>query len=83
MKENEFAILHEFEGAQFLVNTDYDHDEEKHELTMKAWSEEANGFAEMKLSWSEDKEEDFKRTFDQLKDKRIAHQWYLKIINPF
>lgn len=75
MKEHEFAILHELEGTQFLVDSDYDHEEEKFKLSAKFWSEPINGYATMTLSWKEEAEEKFKESFEKFKDPEYCKQW--------
>ncbi len=79
MKKNEFAILHELKSTQALVNTDFDHDEEKYTLTLKFWSKSANGFAEVTMSWPSDKEKEFKACFDKFKDPAECE----KVVNNF
>jgi hypothetical protein len=71
----QFAILHELEGTQFLIDTTFDHDNDEYELTMKFWCEAINGFTSMKLKWPAENEEDYKRTFEELKDSAKAEKW--------
>jgi hypothetical protein len=80
MKAHEFAILHELKGTQFLVNTAYDEeDENPYSLTMKMWCNKVGGYVDLKLGWPERKKKDFVRTFEALRSKEKAMDWYTKI----
>jgi hypothetical protein len=78
MKSHEFSILHELKGTQILIDTDYDHDQEKYNLSFKFWSNKMNGYAKIIMSWTADKEKDFKNTFDKFKDLSESEKWYKK-----
>ena len=73
LKDNEFAILHQLPKTQALVDTTYNHDEDKFELRLKWWCKKVNGYAEMKLSW--DKQKDFTRTFNEMKESSKVQEW--------
>ena len=75
MTDHEFAILHELNGSQFLVDTTYDHEEEQFKLSIKFWASEVNGYVTMTMSWSDDKEDKFKETFDKFKDPEYCKEW--------
>ena len=75
MKEHEFAILHEIDGRQFLVDTDYDHEEENFKLSYKFWNPSVNGYVTMTLSWEDSKEDKFKETFEKFRDPEYCKLW--------
>lgn len=73
----EFSILHNLKETQFLVDTNYEHGEESpFTLTIKAWIPAANAFAKLTMSWSEEKEEDYKKTFSEFKQIETAEKWF-------
>lgn len=63
----QFAILHEFEDTQCLIDSTYDHEEETFSINLKFWSTTINGFLSMKLGYTD--EENFKAAFEKLKSK--------------
>jgi hypothetical protein len=71
----QFSILHEFEKTQFLVDTDFNHESDEYELTMKFWCGAINGFTSIKSTWPAEREEDYKRTFEELKRPEKALKW--------
>ncbi len=84
MKKNEFAILHELNSGQFLVNTEYEHGEQDpFKLTIKFWSKSMNGFASTTMSWPDDKGKDFKKAFDDLKNIENAQNFFDRLSNAF
>lgn len=62
-----FAVLHELDDTQFLVNTGYEHEFKEHWLTYKFWSESINGYIEAKLHWPDEKEIYASETFEKFK----------------
>lgn len=81
MEEHEFAILHDIDGIQFLVDTDYDHDENEFSIRCKFWARYINGYATFTLKWSEDKEDDYKECFIKFKSVDFCKEWINKINN--
>ena len=79
MKEHEFAILHDIDGIQFLVDTDYCHDKEEFSLRFKFWASYINGYATLTLKWTDDKENDFKESFIRFKSADYCKEWINKI----
>ena len=63
MKTNEFAILHNPDGEQILITTDFNHESD------------VNGYAETRLTWSSDKKQSFEDTFDKFKDLEYCKKW--------
>lgn len=84
MKDRDvFAILHDIEDSQFLVDTTYNHDTLEHELTIKFWCEKVNGYTSATLRWQDDKKDDFENLFQKLKDIEYAKVWLNGIKNQF
>ena len=75
MENNEFAILHTLSTGQFLVDTTYEQDTDELKLSFKFWASNINGYATMTLSWTEDKEADFIKTFNKFKSVEFCENW--------
>jgi|ERR1700722_4132221 len=83
LKNSEFSILHQLEDTQFLVDTNWDDEEQMFKLTMKWWCEDINGTSSLTLSWGTDKEKDFIRTFNNFKKIETAKEWKYKFEHQF
>lgn len=79
MERTEFAILHNLEEGQFLVDTTYNHDTNEHELSFKFWASNINGYATMTFTWLDDKEQDFISAFEKFKNAEFCKEWIKKI----
>lgn len=80
-KENEFAILHNTEDNQFLIDTDFNHEKDEYGLRFKFWSEDFNGYAEIKLHWKSNDEENFIKTFERFRSLNECIKWKSHIEN--
>lgn len=76
---DDFAILHTIDEQQFLVDTTFNHNTEEHELTIKFWHDEINGYTSATLRWYKDKSDDFEKLFLRLKDIEYAKVWLNEI----
>lgn len=66
---DQFAILHEFEDTQFLVNKSYEPETDEFNLTYKFWSAKINGYIEVTMSHESKNESNHLEMFEKLKDK--------------
>lgn len=81
--KDQFAILHKFEDTQFLVFTDYDHEEEEFKLTYRFWCEYINGYIEATMSWNDTHEEYWQKTFNKFRDREYSEMFMNGTIDKF
>jgi len=78
MVMEEFAILHNFESTQCLIDSNYDSDEETFNIKIKFWSVKVNGFITLTMGWEFNQESEYKQAFEHFKSKDKAIEWINK-----